>query len=335
MWRSLTSRRVTKTAVLILMLIGPLACGGAIGDTPTTSAPAPPSDAAFARSEAAEEFRTLAREATRFKEIQQAASEGFFLPGGRVEHPLMGEHWYRRDRMEKPFELMAPPSLQYATVGERQVFLGVSYVVYVDENEPTPEGFSGSWDQWHRHANRATLSSARARAVDPDAAGPMDTRDQVAMLHAWTELPSPDGPFAPVHRGLPYLRAGLDPELAESGTLAAAWGIALLDRATCRFLEDQLRRRIYLSDQDRAMLSGECVRAGQALASDLRTVEPGSAPAVNDLAERAWQTLDEAVLSALSQEQRTQLRRLGHVDRMEVPFGQRPRGATSIPTMSR
>jgi hypothetical protein len=250
-------------------------------------------------------------------------AHGFFFPGGRIEHPLMGEHWYRTDRMEGPFELLAPPSLQYVQLKGARVLAGVSYTVYLDADEPSPEGFEGPWDEWHRHENHAPRSKALRRGFGDTPPGPMVTRDQVAMVHAWTEIPNPDGPFAAVHRGLPYLRVGLDPSLADSETadLAAAWGVALLRPSTCVFLENQLARRVFLDDATRSTLRNACSHGRGSLSEALSGLNKTDAAGINRAASEAWRAFDLEVMGGLSAEQRRQLDRLGHVDRLDVPFG--------------
>lgn len=179
----------------------------------------------------------------RYRDIRVAEREGW-KRFGRQEGPLMGEHWYLPDRVDAPFDVARPSTLQYASIGGRKVLVGVAYTVYRRPGDPLPAGFAGQDDHWHTHdvarLGRALtegrpvlrwLAEHRAgQRASPARAG----RTHLTMVHAWVWLPNPDGIFAQHHRAMPYLRAGLPAAWAEGGSEAAAQGIALLAPGACR-----------------------------------------------------------------------------------------------------
>lgn len=157
------------------------------------------------------------REATvRYQDIKAAQADGF-VRFGRVEGPLMGEHWYRRDLLDQPLDLRRPSTLQYAVIRGERVLVGVAYTVYQKPGDPLPEGFAGEEDHWHVHdlirlaraatQERPLLRWLVNRRIEQDKVGREGGRTRLVMLHAWVWMENPDGVFANQHRVLPYLRA--------------------------------------------------------------------------------------------------------------------------------
>lgn len=164
------------------------------------------------------------REATaRYQDVGEARRDGFVLFAGG-EAPLMGEHWYRKDRVKDSLDLTRPSTLQYAMIGGERRLVGVAYTVYQRPGDPLPEGFAGDADHWHVHdiPTLARAMSARSpvlrwlvdRRIENDRIGAGDGRTQLVMVHAWIWLDNPDGLFALRHRALPYLETALPAEWA-------------------------------------------------------------------------------------------------------------------------
>jgi hypothetical protein len=184
------------------------------------------------------------RQATeRYREHANAVADGFKLFG--AEGALMGEHWYHPDRVKDAvLDLTRPSTLQYATIDGKRVLVGVAYTLYRRPSDPMPDGFAGASDHWHVHdvtriaqaavADRPVARWIVERRIRSGKVGAGDGRTHLTMVHAWPWLDNPDGPFAQMHRTLPYLRAGLPASYAESGDEDAAWGVSLLTAGTCR-----------------------------------------------------------------------------------------------------
>lgn len=273
-----------------------------------------------------------------YQDVEEARRDGFVLFAGG-EAPLMGEHWYRKDRVKDSLDLTRPSTLQYATIGGERRLVGVAYTVYQRPGEPLPEGFAGSDDHWHVHdipmlaravaRGRPLLNWLVNRRIDNGGIGAGDGRTQLVMVHAWIWLDNPDGMFALRHRALPYLQSGLPAEWAAlpDATEDAARGLRLLDARAC---PREIRLTDRLADISRAQT--RALRAGcGAAAEQMRAArdavpaslpEPGDAETPRTLnaaaaaAWRAWLTVRDETLSA---EQLARLKAIA--EHAEVPSG--------------
>jgi hypothetical protein len=281
------------------------------------------------------------REATaRYQDVEEARRDGFVLFAGG-EAPLMGEHWYRKDRVKDSLALARPSTLQYATIGGERRLVGVAYTVYQRPDEPLPEGFAGDADHWHVHdiPMLARAVSARSpvlrwlvnRRIEHDRIGAGDGRTQLVMVHAWIWLDNPDGMFALRHRALPYLKAGLPAEWAAlpDATAEAARGLMLLDSRTCM-------REIRIADRltDLSLAQSHALREGCRMATEsvdsAREQVPAELPedaeaqeqigrTVNGAAAAAWRAWIDVRNATLTAEQLEHYRAI--VEHAEVPSG--------------
>jgi hypothetical protein len=255
------------------------------------------------------------RQATeRYRDHANAVADGYKLFGG--EGPLMGEHWYRPDRVkDATLDLTRPSTLQYAVIDGKRELVGVAFTLYRRPGDPMPEGFAGASDHWHVHdvtriaqavtEDRPLVRWIVDRRIRRGTLGAGDGRTQLTMVHAWPWLDNPDGPFAQMHRALPYLRAGLAASYAESGDVDAAWGVSLLTAGTCRAEVQRVNQLARLSSDQRSRLGAACNSAE----SEVREVlTPGvTADALNGAASAAWRRYRQAQASILNAEQRGRL----------------------------
>lgn len=111
--------------------------------------------------------------------------------------PLQGEHYARTDLVAGGrFDPARPSVLMFALVNGRETLVGAAYAYMHPVGAPFPEGFDGTADEWHDHAD---LVSSPGK--------------QLVMVHAWF-VDAPDGPFARYNPNLPYLAVGLTPPAA-------------------------------------------------------------------------------------------------------------------------
>lgn len=129
--------------------------------------------------------------------------------------PLQGEHYARTDLVAGGrFDPARPSVLMFAPVNGRETLVGAAYAYMHPLGAPLPEGFDGTADKWHDHAD---LVSSPGR--------------QLVMVHAWF-VDAPDGPFARHNPNLPYLAVGLVPPAASVfADHASAAGALALGRA--------------------------------------------------------------------------------------------------------
>jgi hypothetical protein len=322
---------------LLLALLAPVALAAQAHDHhqhhPSAAAPAATADAARLGAQLEAVRRTTAR----YQDVEAAKADGY-VRFGRDEGPLMGEHWYRKDAPEPapgtPVDLEHPGTLQYATIGGRRVLVGVAYSVRLRPGDPLPEGFAGAQDHWHQHdipkfvraatEERPLLRWLAEGWIRRDYTRKGDDRSLLTMVHAWVWLENPDGPFADVHRTLPYLRAGLPAAwTADSlgGDEAAARGVALVAGDGCA---QTLDGELWVAQADRRQrraLRAECdqLAAGlrrmlppQGSAADSALLapaahSPAAARALNAAAADAWRALDAAKTRTLTPRQRARI----------------------------
>lgn len=158
-----------------------------------------------------------ARLTARFADRRVAASNGYRRVG--PDFPGMGEHWLNSGALlEEVLDPARPTILTYATIAGRPTLLGVAFVVTtqadqanqgvrVVENIDVP-----GWPHaWHEHSGLLGDESGSGGKSDnnPIPGVGHRVRTRVWVLHAWTALENPNGPYAPDNWVLPFARAGL------------------------------------------------------------------------------------------------------------------------------
>ncbi len=261
----------------------------------------------------------LRRATARFRDHQVAVDEGYVLVAG--DGPLMGEHWVRRDLVDRPFDIESPSTLQYLEIDGEYVLTGVAYTVYRAPDEPLPDGFFGDLDAWHVHdmikismtttEERPLLRWLTERRIANGRTQWSEDRAELTMVHAWVWVENPDGVFAQDHRLIPYLRVGLPHQWGMDASLEAARGAALLSEEACR---SEVRRTSWLAGTDwrqRRQLRSSCAAATAAVRVALDDLEgrfPSTDPTFfNASAERAWHGYLEARAAVLTTEQAARL----------------------------
>jgi hypothetical protein len=153
-----------------------------------------------------------ARETARYVDRRVAVADGYRRIG--TDFPGMGEHWLHPGALlDGRLDPTRPTLLTYATLDGRPTLLGVGFVVTTAGT--TAASVPGWPHVWHEHSGLlADESGAAPHDGAPDAtavggapAGAARTR--VWVLHAWTRLGNPAGPYAPDNWALPFVRAGL------------------------------------------------------------------------------------------------------------------------------
>lgn len=277
-----------------------------------THPPAHESTSAAAPSEAEVQLATLRAAVARYGDRSAAERDGFrrFERGGG--DPLMGQHWFRKDRVDEPFDPARPSTLIYAELGGEHRLVGVAYTVYQRPGEPVPEGFAGDADRWHVHdvadlgrillADRPVVRWLFERRVARGRIGAGDGRTALAMVHVWL-IDNPDGPFANRNPALPYLRFGLPAEWADGEP--AARGVALLRPGACAAHVDRIEQLARLERRQVKSLGRACDQAAAAVVEARVSGLPG--PALNAVAADAWLGYARALEDALSPEQSRRL----------------------------
>ena len=257
-----------------------------------------------------QQLEQLRHATERYRDHAAAVADGFKLFG--AEGPLMGEHWYHPDRVKAPLDLSKPSTLQYAMINGKRELVGVAYTLYRKPGDPMPEGFAGESDHWHVHdieklarafsEDRPFVRFLVDRGIERGRIGGGGGRTQLTMVHAWPWLDNPDGPFAQMHRSLPYLRAGLPASYADTADEDAAWGVSLLTVGTCRAEVQRVDVIARLSSDQRSKVSAACTAAESAVESVMKP--DVSAETLNGAASAAWRRYQASVFGVLTAEQK-------------------------------
>lgn len=260
----------------------------------------------------------------RYEDHDAAVADGYRRFGRGLEgSSLMGEHWYREDRVRAPLDLERPSTLIYAQVGGERRLVAVAYTVYQRPGEPLPEGFAGDADHWHVHhvdalaralvADRPLLRALLERRIASGAVGAGEGRSDLVMLHVWTGMENPDGVFANRNVALPYVRAGLPAGWARAGDPAPAQGVGLLLPKACGGSSRQARGLAGMDAEQADAIAAACGSAAAAVRDAANETWEGrlDPDAFNAAAARAWRGYAATVMASLSPEQRSRLAALG------------------------
>jgi hypothetical protein len=191
----------SPAALLAVALVAPAAVGRAALDS-------------LARAAARRTARSAARRA--------AVADGYRRLG--ADFPGMGEHWLHPGALlSGGIDTGRPTLLMYAADAQgRPTLLGVGYVTTTRGASPAVP-VPGWPDAWHEHSGLLADESGAGRGGAAAASG---AGTRVWVLHAWTALANPDGPYAPDNWALPFARLGLavpvgiDPDAGRALSLA-------------------------------------------------------------------------------------------------------------------
>jgi hypothetical protein len=178
-------------AALLLLLAAPVAAQHTHAPPPTALDSA---HVAF--------LETAERALAAFADPADALAAGFRPLGPDMPH--MGQHWVHPGRaVGRAFDPAEPSMLTYLPIGGAPVLTGAAWTVPVGPGEAPPDfPWPGAW---HAHAGRLM---DEAFGLVPHGTRDAD-RPRLAMLHAWTGVPNPAGPFAADNWALPFARAGV------------------------------------------------------------------------------------------------------------------------------
>ena len=154
-----------------------------------------------------------------YADTTAARAAGFRPLGfGRIRDlsPFQGQHWIQPFRSRLGYlDMVNPPVLMYSVIGGELRLAGTAYLQRIGHDDPVPSGLGAADAEWHLHQWCFDIpgeGAALANGVDDcRARGGVPTRRQVAMVHVWTDVPSPEGLFAQENLALPFLALGLRP----------------------------------------------------------------------------------------------------------------------------
>ncbi len=147
-----------------------------------------------------------------------ARGQGFGpLAVGRISDltPFQGQHWLHRWRVfgGSP-DLTQPSFVMYVPVSGAWRPAGVAYSRRIGPDSLVPKDLGGVATPWHLHQPCIVVPGEGEALADGEAdcraRGGFPRPPEIAMVHAWTGVPNPEGPFAHDNVALPYWVTGLE-----------------------------------------------------------------------------------------------------------------------------
>ena len=136
-----------------------------------------------------------------FSDRRAAVTAGYRRVG--ADFPGMGEHWLNVQALLKGTVDPARPTLLiYADIRGQPTLLGAGFAV-ITHGDSAPADLPGWPDRWHEHSGLLDEESGARTDHAHDA-----ITTHFWVMHAWTVLENPLGPFAADNWALPYVRAG-------------------------------------------------------------------------------------------------------------------------------
>lgn len=162
------------------------------------------------------------RLATALSDTGAARRQGFgplALGGTSDLTPFQGQHWLHRWRVFGGSAGPGEPSfVMYVPIRGAWRVAGLAYSRRIGPDSLLPKDLGGVKTPWHLHQPCAVVpgegEALADGAADCRARGGMPRPPQIAMVHAWTGAPNPEGPFAHDNVALPYWVTGLRPPRA-------------------------------------------------------------------------------------------------------------------------
>jgi hypothetical protein len=218
--------------------------------------------------------------------------------------PFQGQHWLMPARIRAGGDRLDQPSfVMFLPTSSAMRPVGLAYSRRIGHDDPVPDRLGDAVAPWHLHQLcLATPGEGTVLADGVDdcrARGGHPTPRQLAMVHAWTGIPSPDGPYSHDNVALPYLATGLTPPTAaelhgpDGARRARALGLALGETYGARM---PFARRVERLSRGREGAALEAHRAAiRALVPELARAQAEHDPprwnAVTDRAVAEWEAL--------------------------------------------
>ena len=176
---------------------------------------------------AVDAFVAAVRQATaRYRDQSAAVADGYRKIG--PDFPGMGEHWISVPLLlDGSVDPQRPPILEYARLNGELTLVGAAFAVLLSAHEQPPavDGLPVDASAWHYHGG--TVSEESFVAGHAHGAEVNHHKPRVAVLHVWTGLDNPAGPFATDNWALPFARLGLPaPVVAPSAEVAHGLALA-------------------------------------------------------------------------------------------------------------
>lgn len=220
MTRPGSGARAHRLATLAVALLAP---GALRGQPDTRAAVVNPAPAAHVERGALDSVAAeAARRTARYADRRVAVADGYRRLG--ADFPGMGEHWLHPGALlSGGVDPARPTLLMYAADAEgRPTLLGVGFVV-TTRRASSAAHVPGWPEAWHEHSGLLADESGAGRGR----ARPSEGGTRVWVLHAWTALANPGGPYAPDNWALPFARVGLAAPAGVDADVGRAFSLAV------------------------------------------------------------------------------------------------------------
>ena len=234
-----------------------------------------------------------ARLTMRYADRRVAMSDGYRRLG--TDFPGMGEHWLHSGAlMAGKIDASKPTLLSFANLDGRATLVGVGFVI-TTRGDSAALNIPGWPEHWHEHSGLLGDESGAAVGT-PQGGERSENETRVWVLHIWTALANPAGPYASDNWALPFARVGVAPPMDLDSEIGRALSLAVGGR---RYLEAVLTDAKLLHDGNaervRAALDTATVTAEQ-ISKRLRASGVASEADARELRE-VWRTLGDQLRS--------------------------------------
>jgi hypothetical protein len=121
------------------------------------------------------------RTAAKYSTLAKALRAGFTLAAEYA--PGLGSHYMKYSLIYKPFDPAKPDMLLFDGDVPTSKLVGLAYYVY--DSQGPPEGFAGSFDEWHQHPYTCVGPHGAHFDKDDDAIECRGRGRNAWMLHLW------------------------------------------------------------------------------------------------------------------------------------------------------
>jgi hypothetical protein len=249
-------------------------------------------------------FMTDARAGlVRYSDRAVAIADGYHLVG--PELPAMGEHWLNIALiLADSLDAAHPPVLIYVSSPKGPVLAGAAYTRLLGAGAAYPD-FPRGLHAWHDHSGLVedeALPMAHASHSSSQSSAQM----RLGIMHLWTGVENPAGPWTADNWALPFIRAGVRPVQSDD----AARALALVADSGHYYLEVLTMVGRLDSTAASYRISPMFYSAARAVAAVTTRAHMQLSEADVAELEQLWRTLGEQLRDRSSPDERARLRPL-------------------------
>lgn len=238
----------------------------------------------------------------RYHDRNVAIADGYHLVG--PELPAMGEHWLNIALiLADTVDAAHPPVLIYVSSPNGPVLAGAAYTRLLGAGDAYPD-FPRGLHAWHDHSGLVE-EEALPMAHAGHSSSQSTAQTRLGIMHLWTGVENPAGPWTADNWALPFIRAGVRPVQSND----AARALALLADSGQYYLE-VLTTVGHLDSTAERDISPIFHSAARTVTIVMTQAQGKLSEADMAELEQLWRTLGDQLWDRFSPEERARLRPL-------------------------